>query len=137
MSARVHLSLRASDLPASETFYTALFGAAPDKRRDGYARFAPPEVPIVLTLMALPAQGEVGRVDHMGIRLDDPALLTGAESRLRSAGLMPDTEDDVVCCHARQKKLWLTDPDGHAWEVYAILDDQPEQAPAPRTSCCA
>lgn len=29
-------------------------------------------------------------------------------------------------CYAQQDKVWATDPDGNAWEIYAITDDQVE-----------
>jgi hypothetical protein len=32
----------------------------------------------------------------------------------------------VACCYAVQDKVWVNDPDGEPWEVYAVLDDVPE-----------
>jgi hypothetical protein len=30
------------------------------------------------------------------------------------------------CCYARQDKIWAHDPDGSAWEIYALTDDRLE-----------
>ena len=45
--------------------------------------------------------------------------------RLGAAGLETRVEDGVVCCHAEQDKVWVSDPDGLAWEVYTVTDDEP------------
>ncbi len=44
-------------------------------------------------------------------------------------GLSSRDEDDVVCCHARQDKVWVDDPDGRSWEYYTITDDNPVELP--------
>jgi hypothetical protein len=44
-------------------------------------------------------------------------------NRLEAAGLALDVKGDVVCCHARQDKHWVTGPDGQEWENYVVLAD--------------
>jgi len=129
---RIHLSLRTTDLEAATAFYTQLLGAGPDKVRDGYARFAPAGVPIVLALQL--AEGAAS-VDHFGLRVEAGDVL-GAFDTLTAAGLPVAPSADVVCCHAEKHETWLRDPDGRPWEVYAVTDDAPTAAPAPR-DCCA
>jgi|CXWL01.1.fsa_nt_gi predicted lactoylglutathione lyase len=29
-------------------------------------------------------------------------------------------ENNIACCFARQDKLWFTDPDGNAWEIFTV-----------------
>lgn len=128
---RIHISLRATDLKASTEFYTDLFGAGPDKVREGYVRFAPEGVPVLLSLM----QGEPG-VDHLGLRLPQSADARAAWARLADSGQPLSPAEGVVCCHATKDEAWLRDPDGHAWEVYAVTDEAPGAAPSPST-CCA
>ncbi len=53
---RAQLALRVSDLEASVTFYSKLFGTEPAKRREGYANFAIAEPPLKLVLI----EGEPG-----------------------------------------------------------------------------
>ena len=43
-----------------------------------------------------------------------------------------EIEDAVVCCHAEQDKVWVSDPSGTRWEVYTITDDMPEASYAAR-----
>jgi hypothetical protein len=53
-------------------------------------------------------------------------------NRLIAAGLATFDQRDTVCCHARQDKVWVSDPDGNPWEVYVVLDDAteaPEESP--------
>ncbi len=125
----LHLSLLATDLDASVRFYSALFGTAPDKRHDDYARFTVADPPLVLALR--PAIGELpaGRVDHMGLRLADRAAVQAAEARLNAAGLALRPEQGVACCYSVQDKVWLSDPDGNAWEVYTVLGESLKLAP--------
>ncbi len=154
-SLRIHLSLNVRDLDASVEFYQAFFGAAPHKRRPGYANFAPPHLPIKLALNQLPPTTE-GRtpLNHLGLQVSSPRLVQEARERFAAAGLPTVDERDTVCCFARQDKVWVHDPDGNAWEVYVLTDDMlaahdqnaaqgaqvhPVPMPAPRVehSCCA
>jgi catechol 2,3-dioxygenase-like lactoylglutathione lyase family enzyme len=128
---RIHLSMTTPDLAATTAFYTQLFGE-PDKVRPGYVRFAPAEAPILLSLM----EGEAS-VHHLGVRMDDVKATKAAWQRLTSAGLSPTTEQDVNCCFAVQNKAWVSDPDGRDWELYTVTDDNPVQADANPTACCA
>ncbi len=33
---------------------------------------------------------------------------------------------DSTCCYARQDKIWVRDPDGTPWEVFATHEDTEE-----------
>jgi len=129
-SPRIHVSLRTRDLSASRAFYERLFGEDPDKVRDGYVRFAPHGVPILLALM----EGDPG-VDHFGVRMPDTDQARAAWDRISDDGAELSPSEGVVCCHATKDEAWLTDPDGRAWEVYAVTDERPTAAPTDR-GCC-
>ena len=78
-----------------------------------------------LLAAALPAQTVlfVGRFDMVS--------LDAANERLRASGYSLKEELGIVCCHARQDKFWVKDPDGNSWEFYIVTDDmQPEKPPA-------
>jgi catechol 2,3-dioxygenase-like lactoylglutathione lyase family enzyme len=127
VGARVHLSLNVRDLAQSVTFYQAFLGVPPHKERPGYANFASDNPPLKLALNEKPDLGAAGAgspLNHLGFQMVALADVQQAKERLLAAGLATWDENDTTCCYARQEKIWVHDPDGNAWEVYVITDDQ-------------
>jgi catechol 2,3-dioxygenase-like lactoylglutathione lyase family enzyme len=119
---RAQLALRVSDLEASITFYSKLFGTEPAKRREGYANFAIAEPPLKLVLI----EGEPGqetRLDHLGVEVETIDQVTAATERLKDAGLATFEENDTSCCYALQDKVWVHGPGQEPWEVYVVKAD--------------
>lgn len=135
---RVQLALNVSDLEASVTFYTTLFGTGPHKRRPGYANFAIEDPPLKLVLIEVPdserGSGTAGALNHLGVEVFNADAVTEAASRLATAGLTTRDETDTTCCYALQDKVWVHDPAGAPWEVYVVKDDNPESAAGARTT---
>ncbi len=129
---RVHISLPTADLAAAEAFYTALLGA-PDKKRNDYLRFAPSDVPIVLSLMPGKPR-EQSSSEHFGLRLDDEAALQVRWQTLRDADISVHIEGETECCYAGMQRAWVTDPMGTSWEIYQVTNDSIGQAESP--TCC-
>ncbi len=122
---RLQLALNVDDIDAAVEFYSTLFDTAPAKRRPGYANFAVADPPLKLVLIENPPAS--GTLNHLGVERGTVAEVEGQASRLRAAGLALESEDDVVCCYARQDKHWVTGPDGQRWENYVVLsDDRPD-----------
>lgn len=119
---RFHLSLNVADLDRSIAFLAILFGASPAKRLPDYAKFELDEPPLVVSLQQLPPQLG-GALNHLGFRVPDSGVLVEMQRRVEAAGIATQREDGVECCHARQTKFWLHDPDGNLWEVYTLDDD--------------
>ena len=135
---RVQLALSVSDVDAAVDFYSRLFGAEPHKRRPGYANFALESPPLKLVLIEDAAGA--GGLNHLGVEVADSAEVSDAQRRVTEAGLNARPELDVVCCHAQQDKVWVTDPDGAGWEFYTITDDNPDESSLPvvnEGACCA
>ncbi|MFE9613076.1 ArsI/CadI family heavy metal resistance metalloenzyme [Streptomyces sp. NPDC006012] len=138
---RAQLALRVSDLEASITFYSKLFGTEPAKRREGYANFAITEPPLKLVLI----QGEPGketRLDHLGVEVESADHVTAAATRLKNAGLATFEENDTSCCYALQDKVWVHGPGREPWEVYVVKADadtlgKSATSTAPQTCCAA
>jgi catechol 2,3-dioxygenase-like lactoylglutathione lyase family enzyme len=126
---RVQLALNVSDLDTAVAFYSKLFATEPAKRRAGYANFAVADPPLKLVLIE--DAGAAGRLNHLGVEVEDSGRVAAAQRRLASEGLATATEDSVDCCYALQDKVWVDDPDGAPWEVYTVLADT---AVAP--NCC-
>ncbi|MEU1407552.1 ArsI/CadI family heavy metal resistance metalloenzyme [Streptomyces sp. NPDC005728] len=119
---RAQLALRVSDLEASITFYSKLFGTEPAKRREGYAHFAIAEPPLKLVLI----EGEPGqetRLDHLGVEVESTDQVNAATTRLKDAGLAAFEENDTSCCYALQDKVWVHGPGKEPWEVYVVKAD--------------
>jgi hypothetical protein len=81
--------------------------------------------------------GAVSGVNHFGIEVDAPDDVATWERHLHEQGILDRVEKDVVCCYARQDKIWFTDPDGNHWEVFTVLEQLPVTMSLKDTSCCA
>ena len=133
-NAAMHLALNVGDIQQSMRFYEDFFGVAPDKVRPDYARFNVANPPLVLSLNT---EGEVkkgNRLSHLGIRVSSGNSLDAASERLKASGYTLKEELGVVCCHARQDKFWVKDPDGNSWEFYIVTDDMQEPSDVNTTS---
>jgi predicted enzyme related to lactoylglutathione lyase len=119
---RPHLALTVTDVGRAIPFYEALFGTAPEKVRPGYAKFSVAEPALNFTLNE-GTRSELGAFNHAGIQVAATEDVLAAKDRLVSAGLAAFDEMNTTCCHARQDKIWVRDPDGTPWEVFATHED--------------
>ena len=134
-SPRVHVAIAVSDLDRSVAFYSQLFGLDPAKKRLGYAKFELSEPRLNFTLNETPQARAPGGPAHSGIELPAPADVAAFALRVRGAGIEARPEDNVTCCYAVMDKIWMHDPDGHAWEVFAITQaDVDSPPPVPPTT---
>ena len=122
------MALKVHDLERSIAFYRDLFEVDPDKVKGGYARFNLVDPPVVLTLNAASKVRRGDRIDHMGIKVSESGKLARAYDRLRQGGYWVKEQRGIVCCHSRQDKFWVRDPDGIQWEFYELLDDMLESS---------
>ncbi len=165
---RVHISLDVRDVEASVKFYEAFLGAKAHKVRKGYANFDLVEPPLKLAFNERrnvePTDSQEGvqasrdadlnhlshlsHLSHLGFQVATTEQVLAARRRLVEAGLWT-LEETGVCCHAQQDKVWVKDPDGVSWEIYAVTDDLLEvdkdadhpvaddkRAKSPMTACC-
>ena len=122
---RPHLALTVSSVTGSVPFYEALFGVVPEKVEVGYAKFSVAEPALNFTLNEGARDG-LGAFNHAGIQVASTDEVLRAKERLVSAGLAAFDEMDTTCCYARQDKIWVRDPDGTPWEVFASHEDTDE-----------
>jgi hypothetical protein len=123
---RPHLALTVSAVERSLPFYRALFGVEPSKSLPGYAKFEVADPPLNFTLNQGDREGGLGAFNHAGIQVETTAEVLAAKERLVEAGLAAFDEMDTTCCYARQDKIWVRDPDGTPWEVFATHEDTEE-----------
>jgi catechol 2,3-dioxygenase-like lactoylglutathione lyase family enzyme len=116
-----------TDVERSIPFYEALFGTHPEKVRDGYAKFSVTEPALNFTLNQGARETGLGAFNHAGIQVASTEDVLAAKERLTSAGLAAFDEMDTTCCYARQDKIWVRDPDGTPWEVFATHEDTTEE----------
>jgi catechol 2,3-dioxygenase-like lactoylglutathione lyase family enzyme len=131
---RPHLSLDVQDVPRSVAFYEKVFGVAPQKQTEDYAKFdltAP-----ALNLSLVSSTGRVSSVDHLGIEVESIDEIAVWKQRLQEQGILERVEDNIACCFARQDKLWFSDPDGNAWEVFMVHEQLDVTGPLTKTGCC-
>jgi catechol 2,3-dioxygenase-like lactoylglutathione lyase family enzyme len=121
---RPHLALTVSSVQRSIPFYEALFGAAPAKVKPGYAKFEVAEPALNFTLNEGERGETLGAFNHAGIQVASTDDVLAAKLRLQKAGLAAFEEMNTSCCYALQDKIWVHDPDGTPWEVFATHEDR-------------
>lgn len=130
---RPHISLDVGNVPASVKFYEKVFGVSPQKQTEDYAKFNLIAPALNLSLVST---GEISRVNHLGIEVESTAEITAWKQQLQEQGILEKVEEDIACCFARQDKLWFSDPDGNAWEVFAVYEHLEVTGSLKQTGCC-
>jgi extradiol dioxygenase family protein len=126
--AKFHVALNVADVAHSVAFYRPLLDREPARQTTHYAKFELEEPPLVLSLISgRPAPG--GNLNHIGMRLSNSAALIQMQMRLETAGIATKREERVECCHSRQIKFWVTDPDQTLWELYIFHENTEETRP--------
>lgn len=131
---RPHLSLDVRNVPASVEFYRKVFGVTPQKQTTDYAKFDLKEPSLNLSLVA--STGTISSVNHLGIEVESVDEIAGWKQRLQEQGILEKVEEGIACCFARQDKLWFSDPDGNAWEIFTVHEQLEVTGPLKRTGCC-
>ena len=116
---RVQLALNVPDIDDAVAFYSRLFATEPAKRKPGYANFAIADPPLKLVLFE--KAGADGRLNHLGVEVEDSDAVWAHQNRLADEGV-ESLEESGTCCFAKQDKVWVDGPDG-AWEIYTVLAD--------------
>lgn len=131
---RPHLSLDVRDVPASVEFYRKIFGVAPQKQTSDYAKFDLTSPALNFSLVS--STGRISTVDHLGIEVESAAEVAAWKTRLQTAGILDRVEENVASCFARQDKVWFSDPDGNAWEIFTVHEQLAVDGPLTKTGCC-
>jgi len=128
---KAHLALNVKSVEQSIQFYRKMFGIEPSKVRTGYAKFDVHNPPLNFTLNE-GSFASRGALSHLGIQVRSTEDVLATRQKWNDAGLLTRDEMQTNCCYATQDKTWVRDPDGNAWEVFVVLEDNlPESA-----ACC-
>jgi catechol 2,3-dioxygenase-like lactoylglutathione lyase family enzyme len=131
---RPHISLDVHDVARSVAFYEKVFGVKPQKQVADYAKFDLKTPALNFSLVS--STGEVSAVNHLGIEVETVEEIAEWKARLQREGILERVEDNIACCFARQDKLWLTDPDGNAWEMFTVHEQLEVTGRLSHTGCC-
>ncbi len=131
---RPHISLDVRNVQASVEFYQKVFGITPQKQTVNYAKFD--LVTPSLNLSLLSSTGQISSVNHLGIEVGSLEDIAAWKQRLQQEGIIEHAEENVACCFARQDKLWISDPDGNAWEIFTVHEQLDVTGPVSNTGCC-
>lgn len=140
---KVHISLNVTNVNESQKFYESFLKTLANKVRSGYVNFDLNDPTLKLAIQKRRSfQIGQGKVSHLGIQVPTPKDVDTTINRLSDEGFYIKEEKDEVCCFAKQDKVWVQDPDGNRWEVYAVTDEmkfveeQSRSATKKQTSCC-
>ncbi len=134
---RVHVALAVRDVSQATSFYRALFDQEPTKERPGYAKFEVLDPPLNLALNETPDAFAPPDPQHYGIQVKRRAAIGEISSRLAEHGFRGEVEDEVTCCYAVQDKVWVSDPDGHRWELFLVTNANADVHSKPGRSAAA
>lgn len=129
---RMHVMLKVNDLNDSIEFYSTLFGAAPTKQKEDYAKWMLDDPRVNFSIAE--REGAKG-IEHLGIEAESEEELLELRSSIdRTHGLSRD-EGETTCCYANSDKSWITDPQGVEWEAFHTFGES-ENYSAEETACC-
>lgn len=116
---RMHIHVGVKDIKSSVDFYTGLFGVEPTVCEADYAKWML-ENPRVN--FAISTRCELG-VNHLGIQCENEQKLAETSERLSQSGRPLLKQETASCCYATGKKVWVSDPQGVAWETFMTTGD--------------
>jgi len=117
---RMHVHVGVKNIDEAVTFYSALFGAEPNKKMPDYAKWMLDDPKLNFAVST--RSGKEG-VDHLGIQVENEAELSEMRKRISQAEIDVIDEGETVCCYAESDKSWVQDPAGIAWEAYQTMGD--------------
>lgn len=118
---RFHAHVAVSDISQSIDFYSKLFGVAPVKEQEDYAKW---ELEDPRVNFAISARGHVAGLNHFGFQAETPEELADLKANAEAAA--PEdvlSEEGASCCYATSDKHWIVDPQGLAWENFMTMVD--------------
>lgn len=133
----LHIHLKTKDLERSVAFYSAMFGEAPTRIENDYAKW---RLDDPLAHISVSTHGGTPGFDHAGISLESRDALEGLAARLRGLNTALFAEKETTCCYAQSNKYWVHDPQGARWELFQTYDEaetygaEPDREPA--QPCC-
>ncbi len=129
---RMHVMLKVNNLNESVEFYSALFGVAPTKQKEDYAKWMLDDPRVNFSIAE--RDGEKG-IEHLGIEAETEDELVELRSNIDRTQSLARAEGDTTCCYANSDKSWVSDPQGVEWEAFHTYGES-ESYTAEEEACC-
>ncbi|WP_445665413.1 ArsI/CadI family heavy metal resistance metalloenzyme [Fodinibius sp. AD559] len=129
---RMHVMLKVNDLNESVEFYSTLFGVAPTKQKEDYAKWMLDDPRVNFSIAE--REGAKG-IEHLGIEAETKEELQELRSNIDSTHGLARDEGETTCCYANSDKSWISDPQGVEWEAFHTFGES-ESYTAEEKACC-
>ncbi|PAU94904.1 glyoxalase/bleomycin resistance/dioxygenase family protein [Aliifodinibius salipaludis] len=129
---RMHVMLKVNNLNESIEFYSTLFGVAPTKQKEDYAKWMLDDPRVNFSIAE--REGAKG-IEHLGIEAESEEELLELRSNINRTHGLTRNEGETTCCYANSDKSWVTDPQGVEWEAFHTFGESENYA-AEEEACC-
>ena len=129
---RMHVMLQVNDLNESVEFYSTLFGVAPTKKKEDYAKWMLNDPRVNFSIAE--REGTKG-IEHLGIEAESVEELLELRSNIDRTHGLTRNEGEATCCYANSDKSWVTDPQGVEWEAFHTFGES-ESYSTEEVACC-
>ena len=130
---RMHVMLKVKNLNESIEFYSTLFGTAPSKQKEDYAKWMLDDPRVNFSIAE--RDGEKG-IEHLGIEAETEDELVELRSNIDRTHGLARNEGDTTCCYANSDKSWISDPQGVEWEAFHTYGESDEYSGEEQAACC-
>ena len=129
---RMHVMLKVNNLNESVEFYSTLFGVAPTKQKEDYAKWMLDDPRVNFSIAE--REGTKG-IEHLGIEAESEEELLELRSNIDRTHGLSRNEGETTCCYANSDKSWITDPQGVEWEAFHTFGESKNYS-VEEEACC-
>lgn len=130
---RMHVMLKVNDLNESIEFYSTLFGVAPTKQKEDYAKWMLDDPRVNFSIAE--REGTKG-IEHLGIEAESEEELQELRSNIDRTHGLSRNEGETTCCYANSDKTWIADPQGVEWEAFRTFGESENYGADEEVACC-
>lgn len=130
---RMHVMLKVKNLSESVEFYNTLFGVAPTKQKDNYAKWMLEDPRVNFSIAE--REGTKG-IEHLGIEAESKEELEELRTNIGRTHSLAHNEGKTTCCYANSDKSWVTDPQGVEWEAFHTFGESEVYATQDEEAAC-
>ncbi len=122
----IHINAAPDTFEQSVSFYSTLFGHAPTKTRENYAKWMLEDPRVNFVVESEDHLSSTTGIHHVGLQVDDKSALDDIRDRLKTASAPLMEIGETTCCFSKSEKNWTMDPNGVKWETFRSFSDTDE-----------